>query len=329
MNKIIILLFLLVLFILLFLSHKKTDLFTEYFSTNNNIKVINKNEASNVIRSIKTFNKYTKTDKNLRGIGMKEDIHQHYINKLEDWNDSEKKIMNWLNTSLIEKTPDDYKFIYNNVKMAKFQNDVENGFPHTNGDTIFVTNKFVSNILPYFNENNISKAIDNIGSVIIHECVHIWQRREAEFFTSLYKSWNFTKYDTIYNFNKIKRKSRYNPDGVDINWIFRCDTDGRDILPMAVYRDDATTIGDVTLIGVYCEKLNGKPTIPPLPKTEFLFSIKDFTAMFGRIGSNNYHPNELSAEIISIFLIDDMLNKKTKYASLALQKYKTEFHKRE
>ena len=65
MNKIIILLFLLVLFILLFLSHKKTDLFTEYFSTNNNIKVINKNEASNVIRSIKTFNKYTKTDKNL------------------------------------------------------------------------------------------------------------------------------------------------------------------------------------------------------------------------------------------------------------------------
>ena len=93
--------------------------------------------------------------------------------------------------------------------------------------------------------------------------------------------------------------------------------------------DDAITIGDVTLIGVYCEKLNGKPTIPPLPKTEFLFNIKDFTAMFGRIGSNNYHPNELSAEIISIFLIDDMLNKKTKYASLALHKYKTVFHKRE
>ena len=328
MNKIILLLFLLVAFILLFLSQKKHDFFTSYFSNNKNIKLINKNEASNVIRSINTFNMYTKYDKKLRGIGVDEDIPTHYINKLEDWTDREKQVMNWLISSLIEKTPEEYKFIYKDVKLAKFQNGVENGFPHTNADTIFVTNTFVSNILPYFNENNINKALDNIGSVIIHECVHIWQRREAEFFDSLYKSWNFTKGDTIYNFNKINKKSRYNPDGVNINWIFRCDTDDRDILPMAVYRDDAVTIGEVNLIGVYCEKLNGHPIIPPLPKTEYLFNIVDFTNMFGKIGSNNYHPNELSAEIISIFLIDNMLNKKTTYASLALQKYKTEFHKR-
>ena len=329
MNKIIILLFLLVVCVLLFLSNKKTVILTELFSNNVNFKFMNIKEASNVIRNIDTFNNYTVFDKKLRGIKHKEDIPQHYINKLEDWSGSEKQLVTWLNDALIDKTPDDYKFIYNNVNFAKFHNDVENGFPHTNGDTIFVSSKFVSNILPFFNENNINKAIDVIGSVIIHECIHIWQRRDPEFFNNLYKSWNFAQYNTIYNLNKIRKKSRYNPDGVKINWIFRCDKEKRDILPMAVYRDDALTIGDVNLIGVYCEKLNGFPIIPPLPKTEYLFNIKDFTTMFGEIGSNNYHPNELSAEIISIFLIDDMLNKKTKYASLALQKYKTEFHKRE
>jgi hypothetical protein len=328
MNKIIILLFLLAGCILVLFSNKKTIIFEEYFSNNNTIKLINATEASIVIKNISTFTKYTTSDKKLRGIKINEDIHQHYINKLEDWTDSEKQLINWLHTSLIEKTPPDYKFIYNNVKVAKFQNDVENGFPHTNDDTIFVTNNFVANILPYFNNNNISKALDVIGSVIIHECIHIWQRREENFFKLLYKSWNFIRYDTIYNFNKFKKKSRYNPDGVDINWIFRCDTNGRDILPMAVYRDDAKTIGDVNLIGIYCEKVNGNPIIPPLPKIDYLFNITDFTSMFGRIGSNNYHPNELSAEIISIFLIDGILDKNEKYSSLALQKYKTEFNKR-
>ena len=94
MNKIIILLFLLVVCILLFLSNKKTILFTEYFSNNDNITLIDANEASNVIRKINTFNKYTTYDKKFRGIKDKEDIHQHYINKLEDWDDREKQLMN-------------------------------------------------------------------------------------------------------------------------------------------------------------------------------------------------------------------------------------------
>ena len=58
--------------------------------------------------------------------------------------------------------------------------------------------------------------------MIIHEAVHVWQRKDPNGFMDLYTNyWNFEKVSKIYNGEYLDKIKRYNPDGVDTNWIFK------------------------------------------------------------------------------------------------------------
>ena len=53
--------------------------------------------------------------------------------------------------------------------------------------------------------------------------------------------------------------------------------------------------------------LGNIPVIPPILDFKNLQDIKLFTKFFGNLGGNNYHPNELSAEIISRIVTKEVL----------------------
>lgn len=307
MDKIIILVFILLLCILLYLNFSK---FYESFSNKTFILVDSKRGAE-IIYAIDTFSKYNKHDRILRNIADDDNITSHYINKLDDWTDYERKIVNWLCEGIENKIPDEYKFLIKNVEIVKFKKGVEMDFPHTNLSAIFLSKRFIDMIIPYFNNNNLDKCIENIGSVIIHENVHIWQRRDPEFFYDLYSKWKFKKYEKIINSKKFINVNRYNPDGVDLNWCFK-DNKNNEYMLLSIYKDDATNISHVNLIGIEIEKLGSVPIIPPVPNIQKLDEISDFSSFFGNLGGNNYHPNELSAEIISIHIVNQMNVKNSK-----------------
>lgn len=312
MDKIIILIFILIFFLLCYLNYDK---FKETFS-NQKFVLINSKEASEVIFKIDTFNIYNDLDKKLRNIRDDENISSHYINKLDNWKPSEIKIINWLCKALEIKIPSEFQFLINNVGIAKFKRGVEMDFPHTNGSTIFLSEHFINTIVPYFNNNDLDKCIRNIGSIIIHETVHIWQRRDPEFFLSLYKKWRFQKYNKIINSRQFKVKNRYNPDGVDLNWCFKDFKDNQYML-LSTYKENAKNISHVNLIGIEVEKLGIIPVIPPIPNIRILSEIEDFQDYFGDVGGNNYHPNELAAEIISMYVIEKMRLNTTNISSPA------------
>ena len=73
-----------------------------------------------------------------------------------------------------------------NITLDVFKNNIENGYPHTNYDIVFITEKFIYNLLSYYNNNNIEGAIKDIGAIIIHEFIHVWQRKAPEKFNDLY-----------------------------------------------------------------------------------------------------------------------------------------------
>ena len=77
---------------------------------------------------------------------------------------------------------------------------------------------------------------------------------------------------------------------------------------LSIYNENATNISHVNLVGIYLERLGKDPIIPPIPKIEFLNNINDFNNRFGNLGGNNYHPNEISAEIISRIVLQDINN---------------------
>ena len=303
MDKIIILILILFLCILCYTNFNK---YFENFVNNKTFKFIDSKEASKVLQQVDTFGLYNELDKSVRGIKPDENITVFYIKKLDNWNSHELKTLNWLCRGIEQKIPDEYRFLIKNINIAKYKKGVEMDFPHTNGSTIFVSKNFIDAIIRYYNNNDLNSCISDIGSVIIHECVHIWQRREPEFFDKLFKKWSFTKYNKIINSKKFKSKNRYNPDGLYLNWCFTDKDTGNEYLLLSPYNENASNISNVSYIGIEVEKLGTVPIIPPIPNIEYLRDLTYFQSFFGSVGNNNYHPNELSAEIISIIVVNNM-----------------------
>jgi len=280
------------------------------------IKFLSINHTCEILKNVNY--KYNTLDIKLRAIPKhyKKDIYKFYCDNLLDFNSTDKKLINWLITGINKKLPDNLKFMLKNMKIAKFKNNIENGFPHTNYDIIFLTESFINSLFEYYNNNNIDDAIKNIGVIIIHECVHIWQRRSKDVFNDLYKNyWRFVKVDKIYNSNYLDTIKRFNPDGVDTNWIFKLN--GKYILFISIYSKDAVHIGHVDYVGIYLEKSGNKYIIPKGSKKHNLIDMKEFKYFFKDLYGNHYHPNEISAELLSIYYMKIMGISHHNYSNIA------------
>ena len=273
-----------------------------------NSEIIEFIDKDSVCSKLKNVNySYTKLDLQMRNIDSKyhKKIYKYYCEHLLEYSDLEKKLINWVVDGMRERIPKHLQFIINNLKFAKFQNHIDNGYPHTNSDIIFFTESYIAKLLYYYNNNDVEPAIKDIGAVIIHEAVHVWQRKDSKVFIDLFTNyWNFEKISKMYNGEWLESLNRYNPDGVDTNWIFKFNK--KNIFILSIYQDEATNIGDVDFIGVYVEKNGNKCVMPEESKLYPLSSVKEFNSFFEHLHGNHYHPNEISAEMMSIYYLKVM-----------------------
>lgn len=298
MIKVVILI--LIIFIILYLIKR----FRESFNSND-ITYLNTNNVCSILKNIDY--KYNKLDIKLRHIPPEyhTNIYKFYCDHLLDFTDLDKKLLGWVIEAMKSKLPKHLLFIFNSIKFAKFRNNVENGYPHTNYDVIFITDSFISDLLGYYNNNNINGAIENIGAIIIHECVHVLQRKESIAFNELYsKYWKFVKVAKIHNNESISKKIRYNPDGPDTNWVFSFR--GKHIYILSIYDSGANNISQVNIIGIYVERTGDTVVIPSGAKQHKLTDMKEFAEYFEHLYGNHYHPNEISAELMSIYYLKAM-----------------------
>ena len=97
---------------------------------------------------------------------------------------------------------------------------------------------------------------------------------------------------------------------VDINWIYidKNKEKNKDIYvwPLCVYRDDGKSIGHVNYIGVYTHKLHNEFYVNNFSKVVYLNEVESYNKFFGEKSNNNYHPNELSAEVIADFYMEKL-----------------------
>ena len=301
---------LLVLIIILILVLRNREKFKNLLSYKNNYKYLNVDEASEVLKSVDELNNYNELDYKLRKIDKDryDNTHDFYIDKLENFSKHNKVVLDWVMKILDKNTPENLKFLYKDITFAKYSSGVENNFPHTHKNTIFFSNKFINSCIFYFNKNLEEDMIENFGVVIIHECVHLWQRKQPELFDKLYVYyWNFVKVDKIEN-NHLLEKNRFNPDGVQQIWVLNNKKNNKHIALMSIYRDDSKNIGHVDNVAVYLDKHN-ITFIMPSKENIVLENITEcnvFNELFENISSNNYHPNEISAELISIYYLQKM-----------------------
>ena len=287
MNIILFLSFIFVFIIFIYLCfplfYKNIENFMDKSKTA--LLLINKKNAEKEIRKISTFG-----------------IHHHYIHNLSDWTNNEIQLWSWLRSEILRVTPREYRFLLYDTKVAKFNDHIEMGFPHTNGDVVYLTNTFITQMLGFYNKGDIENCMKTVGLVVYHELIHIWQRKEPNFFKNLYAKWGFVKYTEILNFDKISNKSRYNPDGVSLEWCYKLNS-GDEILPISIYTEEAQNISNVETLAISIEKVGTSAIVSPIPRIGYLSDYPEFKQYFGYLGGNNYHPNEISAEIISVHIV--------------------------
>jgi hypothetical protein len=101
----------------------------------------------------------------------------------------------------------------------------ENGLPHTRNDTIIFSKKYINN-----------SSIKNLMKTLIHEKIHLYQKKYPDKINSFLKKYNFTKYKK----RTAEDNTRANPD-ID-EWIYAND---KNEIFKAVYIKNPKTIEDI------------------------------------------------------------------------------------
>ena len=184
--------------------------------------------------------------------------------------------------------------------FAKFNCRLESGMPHTIDRYIMLPDRLLSN---WMDSDNSIQAIQTL----LHELMHVKQRHRPEQFHILYRHyWNFhyqpSLESKITDNPTLKKYQRLNPDGLSLAWMY-VTPDSTWFLPIAILRPNASSIRDVEVLAIPIDKkaedLAVEKHWKPLGEESY------FTYFFGseRVESL-YHPNEISAELISRHLLD-------------------------
>ena len=192
------------------------------------------------------------------------DIVDVYNNSIVKANDHQKNTCYKIVNSICTRV--DSKYINEPWNIALFKN-IENGFPHTHNQLIL------------FPANNLALSEDTMIT-FLHEKIHNIQKKHPHIFSKLYEDyWGFKKCGTI----DIPFQCRTNPDTPNLNWAFQ------DHILLVKYNNNPRNLNDVTYVGYN-------------PKTKNVVELKkwkQFADYFGVGNINYYHPDEISATMIS------------------------------
>lgn len=252
----------------------------------------------NQVVNPKYLSKFNRKDINARRLENK-NINSYYHSLIRNPTTNESGQINNIFRVIKMDIGDKYKPILDIPIKTYLFSKLENNFPHTHFNAILIPDIFPLD-MSYQTKNTL-----------LHEKVHIIQRFKRDNFYSLYENyWNF-RYVKINNLDRIENFSRTNPDGLDNNWVFSYQ--GIHIVLMSMYNKNYKDISDVTSYGIYLD--NNNNIIFPLRKTK-LNDIKEFTDFFGNLNANNYHPNEISADMLAGMLLGEKYNSRA-YSKLS------------
>jgi hypothetical protein len=173
---------------------------------------------------------------------------------------------------------------YNNFKnikwvFVKIDTNLENSFPHTIENVIVLSNNFFY--------SSTSRQINTI----IHEKVHIYQRMYPEYIDILYKNWGFDKVEVDIDYN------RNNPD---IKYYYSYNNN----LLIQLYTNNPRELYDSNTYLIDLENNNKIIINNNIIKQ---YNLPDISI------SKLEHPNEIMAEIISLYLTNSYNNKNDRW----------------
>jgi hypothetical protein len=245
-----------------------------FFRKTTSIKYLTFDEFANITNSSEYFNNMNSYDLQVRKSNNKNEYFKKYQLGYQTFTMEQKNILlNIIN--IIEKKINKYKN-FKNIKwvFVKIDTDLENSFPHTIENVIVLSNKF------FYSSTN--RQINTI----IHEKVHIYQRMYPEYINILYKNWGFDKVEVDIDYN------RNNPD---IKYYYSYNNN----LLIQLYTNNPRELYDSNTYLINLENNNKIIINNDIIKQ---YNLPDISI------NKLEHPNEIMAEIISLYLTNSYNN---------------------
>jgi hypothetical protein len=197
---------------------------------------------------------------------------------------------NWI-LSLINTKNCKNLFISDNIYYG--HPDLEFNYSHTMGNNIILSNRDYKKLQRYYT-NKDESSIYNMGSLIVHESVHIDQRYNYDKYKSLYKLWGY-EFGDIQNIDVLLETKRQNPDANDNDIVW---SDGTNYYFINCFYDKNKPNEDVNTYAYQISK-KGNTFIYEGSQGILLNDLRSYNDFFGNIHSN-YTPNEICAEYTEI-----------------------------
>lgn len=274
-----------------------------FFFIKRNIHFINNPNIlhSTLVNYVNNLYKYKnelkfKTNTNLSNVSTSKIVSIYEQNILK-WTKKEKEIL-FLIIENIQKKYHKYPFLIHNWNVVKVSDNIEHKMPFTLDKYIFLPQSLVNKVI-FYNKN--------ITTTLIHEKIHTIQRENPNMFESFYlNKLGCIKIKNLKLSNFWKRKHLINPDGIDINYIYKFK--GTYYLPLITYKNNTKSIKKIVI--TLDKKSNYFET------TQNYANINEFPVFSNYTSDIScYHPNEISAYVISKMIInpDKIKPEKNKY----------------
>jgi len=279
----------------------KPNLQLKFISASNTSQIFNSNEyliqmnSSNKIARQATILKYNSSIQDTTQ--EEKEATQNLISLINFQASTKPKLKSFLN------------HCYNLITIAKSQDWLENGMPHTHKQTVILPQSWFNEILNTTTRTNTQRISSN-GGTLIHEITHILQRVYPDKFKNLYtKHWGFKNIEYIDNFENIKARNRANPDGMDVLWIWISPYNklNQAFWIGAVFNSyNPKALNDVEYLAypvyeIIKDKHYKLGEQEPLP----LQTFNEFQNFFN-LTINNYHPNEIVAEYMNVWFHEEL-----------------------
>ena len=264
---------------------------------------------------------------------MRKDTRKVYQQAVKEFTSEDKTTLTWYVNQYSSIFKKSYPTLARTPwKFVKLDNYIEGSLPHTREDTIVLHDALVKQ-LTRARQQQGGQALVGIGTVLVHELIHVAQRNDMKSFERVYQQWGFKRVAINTNSKWMLEQQLINPDGTNIEWIYPVKAEGKKmwILPVVTwsegkqlkimpfdFRMTAITVKQSNNKWKIAEEENGRPQMKDLA------AYNDYINAFPGVNSH-YHPNEIIADMIVTMMIYDHFVDKQKLQPQAIKGWETAF----
>lgn len=246
----------------------------------------------NCIEDENKFNKNTITNQ----------CQNYYCKNVLEFTITDKNNIYYIVNLIKKKIPAKIFNYCSKLVFIKVNKNIESELPHTIHDAIVLPEIFLKQTHNFIKKNDTRELNKYIACTVLHEYVHILQRKNPNIFNKLYQEyWPLVNIKSNVLNTYVGEYQRINPDGLDFYWVFK-QKNGNLILPYVIL--NGASLENVSKNALILKNNNDNYQIIIKDK---LKNCREFIDYFCKIG-NNYHPNEISASLISEYFFNDYYN---------------------